>query len=418
MLFARKKNQQTGSTHIAIAILCLVFTCMLLGLGSYWLVSDLVENEVAIQQLRYQLIIATLLIATIGSIALFAGNKYWAHYTVIRKKRLQQPTGPIVVDPNDITPSDATTQRITQKITEPKNYIRVMSIDNDAANLAMTRLFVKDKPIHWVHASTNAEAIKYFKKEKYDIIFIDLKTEKNCDFSTLHSLRVIDNAPVRVPLIAISEHINLETKLAILTADFDDYILTPMTVEQLSLCITRWTNVRYAVPSQKPITPTPKNNTNAISASATKNGGENTSSRHKIVDIALSLKHSNQNDILARDMLQLLIQMIRDEKNTIIKQHHDENWEGLYQLNHKIYGGSAYCGVPRLYSINQRLEMLLQHNVNFGEEHTAADEINEKEEEKHNQQITESIHELLHAIDELIEWDEQYDINIVFGIDA
>jgi len=97
-------------------------------------------------------------------------------------------------------------------------------------------------------------------------------------------------------------------------------------------------------------------------------------------------------------MLELLITMIKEEMGNIQNFYQQKDWEKLYHLIHKLYGGSCYCGVPDLQKTSQRAESLLQ--------------------KQNYHDIDEAMSNLFNAMRDIINWDNQYDASIVFNLEG
>ncbi len=110
-------------------------------------------------------------------------------------------------------------------------------------------------------------------------------------------------------------------------------------------------------------------------------------------------------------MLTLLIQMIKDEKDQLLLHYQANDWDALYQLNHKIYGGCSYCGTPNLLDASQRLESELQTLIHSGEK------IGESKEPQAHTNLQALLDNLIETIDELTKWDNEHDTAIVFELD-
>jgi two-component system sensor histidine kinase BarA len=114
------------------------------------------------------------------------------------------------------------------------------------------------------------------------------------------------------------------------------------------------------------------------------------------VDISLCLKLANNKPLLARDMLKMMLDGLTCEKAQINQAINDNNNEQLNELIHRLYGSSCYCGVPRLKNICGLLDKLMQ-----------ARKVSETKE---------AIHSLNSAIDDVLAWGKNRDLNEVFGI--
>jgi two-component system sensor histidine kinase BarA len=114
------------------------------------------------------------------------------------------------------------------------------------------------------------------------------------------------------------------------------------------------------------------------------------------VDIQLCLKLANNKPALARDMLSMLLANLEAEKAQIAQTLASGNYRQLGELIHRLYGSCCYCGVPKLKHISGLLDKLFQA--------------------KEYEQAKAAIPALNHALDEIIVWQKDKNINALFGL--
>jgi two-component system sensor histidine kinase BarA len=168
----------------------------------------------------------------------------------------------------------------------------------------------------------------------------------------------------------------------------DDCVSKPVNEAQLAHIINRWA----CLTGKREVVIHEDSNT-APEKLLIDNKSPDTSSS---VDILLCLKLANNKPALARDMLKMMLDGLPTEKENINQAIATNNVSALTELIHRLYGSSCYCGVPRLKSISGLLDKLLQ-----------AKEIEEAQN---------AIGTLNHAIDDVISWGKDRDLNDVFGI--
>jgi len=300
-------------------------------------------------------------------------------------------------------------------------FLTLLAIDDNPANLLILQDYLQHLEVIFLSANDGSEALTLLQENTVDLILMDIEMDGLDGISTTKIIRSIEkekNSPhsqkptQRIPIIGVSAHSRDEKIFESLVSGFDDYISKPVQQEVLFECLSRWYNLDtlQSTNIEENVKKTEKKSQAKDSATTNTQPSPQKKSR-KVVDLELSLKHSNQNAELAKDMFMLLIQMIRDEKNNLQLHHQQCDWESLYQLNHKVYGGCSYCGIPRLLDANQQLESELQTLLHSGEP------INNSNQIQTNTTIDHLVNELIAAIDEVIQWDTEHDIDIIFGID-
>jgi len=121
------------------------------------------------------------------------------------------------------------------------------------------------------------------------------------------------------------------------------------------------------------------------------------SQREAPVDIALCLKLSNNKPELARDMLHMLLKDLPTDRGTIEAAWQQDQLPELESAVHRLNGGASYCGVPRLKASAALLDSQLQSRQKPGQN---------------------AVEDLLASIDELLGWQEEHDLDTLFGLEA
>jgi len=264
----------------------------------------------------------------------------------------------------------------------------VLLVDDNPANLQLASELLRGLNTQVVQASNGLQAIDACKTQKFDVIFMDIQMPGMDGFQTTKHIRELEQDSQRTPIIALTAHSLTEQKAELLISGMDDCISKPVSESQLAHIINRWTSlsgkkeVVVAQDSSAKQEKLPLKDTNPDANSS--------------VDINLCLKLANNKPQLARDMLRMMLEGLPIEKQQINQAIADNNDAVLNELVHRLYGSSCYCGVPRLKSISGFLDKLLQ-----------AKEIDE---------AREVIHSLNSAIDDVLAWGENRDLDEVFGI--
>ena len=96
-------------------------------------------------------------------------------------------------------------------------------------------------------------------------------------------------------------------------------------------------------------------------------------------------------------MLRMLLAGLESEKSQIQQALAAEEFEELGELVHRLYGSSCYCGVPRLKHISGLLDKLFQS--------------------KQFEQARSAMPALNHALDDLLNWGRDKNIDALFGLE-
>ncbi|RYZ81169.1 MAG: response regulator, partial [Moraxellaceae bacterium] len=206
-------------------------------------------------------------------------------------------------------------------------------------------------------------------------------------FETTQHIRELETDR-RTPIIALTAHSLTEQKSELLIAGMDDCVSKPVNEAQLAHIINRWACLsgKTEVVAHQDTSSVPEKKLPA----------EKHADIDGSVDIELCLKLANKKPALARDMLKMMVEGLQKEKNSINAAAANNDIHTLGELIHRLYGSSCYCGVPRLKSITGLLDKLIQ-----------AKEIDE---------VEKAIPTLNHAIDDILRWSENKDIDKEFGL--
>jgi two-component system sensor histidine kinase BarA len=264
----------------------------------------------------------------------------------------------------------------------------VLLVDDNPANLQLASELLRGLNTQVVQASNGLQAIDACKTQKFDVIFMDIQMPGMDGFQTTRHIREMEKDAQRTPIIALTAHSLTEQKAELLISGMDDCISKPVSENQLAHIINRWTSIsgkKEVVVTQEPTAdqeklPLKDSNPDANSS----------------VDLSLCLKLANNKPLLARDMLKMMLESLPAEKQQINHAIDAGDYVLLGELIHRLYGSSCYCGVPRLKSISGLLDKLLQ-----------AKEIDN---------ATAAVQSLNKAIDDILAWGENRDLDEVFGV--
>ncbi len=273
-----------------------------------------------------------------------------------------------------------------EDVLQPK--ISVLLVDDNPANLQLASELLRGLNTQVTQANNGHQAIEACKENEFDVIFMDIQMPGMDGLETTRHIRAMEEGKRRTPIIALTAHTITEQKSELLIAGMDDCISKPVNESQLAHIINRWNSLSgkkeiILQPEEKHFEKTYE----PVSAA------DLTGS----VDIQLCLKLANHKPALARDMLRMLLAGLEAEKAQINQALENADYEQLGEWVHRLYGSSCYCGVPRLKHISGLLDKLFQS--------------------KQYEQIRSVMPALNHALDDLVNWGRDKDIDALFGLD-
>lgn len=267
--------------------------------------------------------------------------------------------------------------------------VAVLLVDDNPANLQLASELLRGLNTLVTQANSGPQAIEACKTTEFDVIFMDIQMPGMDGMEATRHIRALEEGKRRTPIIALTAHTITEQKAELLIAGMDDCISKPVNENQLAHIINRWNSLS----GKKEVVIQPElRSINHIREAIP------TEDLTGSVDIQLCLKLANHKPALARDMLSMLLAGLESEKEQINVALEAEQYEALSELVHRLYGSSCYCGVPRLKHISGLLDKLFQS--------------------KQYDQARSAMQALNHALDDLINWGRDKNIDALFGLES
>lgn len=266
----------------------------------------------------------------------------------------------------------------------------ILAVDDNPANLQLVTEFLQQLGATVTQANNGREALDCCEQSRFDLIFMDIQMPGLDGLATTKLLRAKEKDGKRTPVIALTAHAMNEQKSELLLAGLDDYTTKPVSEAQLAHILNRWLESdggRFEPTPSPPDTEVPPSSPT----------GAEVKSLFDIMDLSESLRLANYKPRLAKDMLEMLLGSLDDDKQKIRSYYAAEDWEQLEYRVHRLHGGCCYCGVPELRNASDLVDKLLQ--------------------KRYLTELKEPIANLLGAIDTLQNWEREHDLDSLFGDD-
>ncbi|MEH6498865.1 MAG: response regulator [Pseudoalteromonas distincta] len=214
--------------------------------------------------------------------------------------------------------------------------ITVLCVDDNEANLRLVATFLSEMGARVLTATSGEQALQIADREPIELIFMDVQMPGMDGRATTTELRLreelADSDPR--PIIALTAHALAEERRRLIQCGMNDYLTKPISPEQLSHCIFRWTGINLAMP-------TPANGSLAAMIN-------DTPANQRILDREEGLRLAAGKANLAEELLAMLITGLPGER-VLIEQHMSQgNNDALLDVVHRLHGAARYCGVPQL----------------------------------------------------------------------
>ncbi|HEY6527763.1 MAG TPA: response regulator [Cellvibrionaceae bacterium] len=270
---------------------------------------------------------------------------------------------------------------------------RILVVDDNPSNTKLVAEFLKPFPVDVVTCTSGATAVALCREQRFDLIFMDIQMPDADGFAVTAKIRELELGDTRTPIVALTaEHVS-ENKTKYIVAGMDDYLSKPVNYEDLIQLIAKWLGKTFlrTEPASKIITQA----TPAFASTEIPIESPSTSYQ-PVVSVQECLKLAKDNTVLARDMLQMLIESLKQEPVDLFKLLATHNWPELQHFAHKLYGGACYSGVPALKEAAQVLDRNLQQG------------------QLDNLEL--HITELHVEIQRLLAWADDYDLDALFEL--
>lgn len=283
----------------------------------------------------------------------------------------------------------------------PSIPFKILVVDDNRANRRILDELLTQLSFSSVEVENGEQALHIYQQQHFDLIFMDIEMRGLSGLQVVAAIRQKEHNQ-RVPIIAISAHSQPEKKIEALIVGFDDYITKPINEEILKETLKRWLGQnskkqpKFEALSYLDATATtqPKQVDDFPKSPEAESSLNTSQACKKVVDIQQSLIYSHNNPELAKDMLEILITMIINEKESIQSFFEQQDWAPLGEIVHKINGGSCYCGVPMLRQQAQLIDIAIQR--------------------KDYLTVKQSFPQLIKTIDDLVDWHEEHDLGVIF----
>lgn len=196
---------------------------------------------------------------------------------------------------------------------ESLSNLSILITDDQAANLKLLCILLKDMGINVFCANNGQEAIDQANNHNFDLIFMDLQMPIINGFDTANQIKTSSRYNQQTPIVALTANI-VDKKEQQRHMQFRQFLSKPINEKELKNCIEQ-----YCV-------------TQTI----------------KIIDFDECLKLANNKESLAIDMLNMLVSDLPTLKQQAHELTQDKQWKKLEELAHKFYGACCYTGTPEL----------------------------------------------------------------------
>jgi CheY-like chemotaxis protein len=132
-----------------------------------------------------------------------------------------------------------------ESVDEHLNPTRILIVEDNKINMLLAKKLIKKIIPDCVifEASDGKKAIKQFKKEKLDIVLMDIQMPKKNGYETTTEIRKLTDSE-KTPIIALTAGILIDEKEKCLRCGMNDYISKPIKQSDLQKVLEHWVKTK------------------------------------------------------------------------------------------------------------------------------------------------------------------------------
>lgn len=218
-----------------------------------------------------------------------------------------------------------------------KNLPKLLLVEDNLIVQLATKIQLEKLNCFVEVANNGEEALKLFKKNRYDLILMDigLPDINGCEVS--RQIRTLEERNKNTPIVALSAHVDENHKKECLKAGIQQILIKPLDEDKNAELLNTYIRNTQEKTRQK--------------------------KKSHIIDLKLVKNKLGYSEETARKILGLLMVSLPETKKEIQKTYEQSDYKKLRSLAHKFLGGTKYCGIPALTEEAKRLEEALIKNI-------------------------------------------------------
>jgi CheY-like chemotaxis protein len=193
----------------------------------------------------------------------------------------------------------------------------ILIVDDNEINQKLLRVYLLSMGFQVFVAKDGYSALNVLEKQPIDLVFLDLHMPVMNGYETTRAIRQLDERYSRIPIIGLSADGLPNSQHKALQSGMNEYLIKPIKQDDLRQILNKWLG------------------TKEYSDSA-----------------AFSTIVSSKAD----DLRLMLMKEMPDYKSRLVTALEKHDHGEIYQIAHRITGGSAYCELPELHRIANLLQ--------------------------------------------------------------
>lgn len=225
--------------------------------------------------------------------------------------------------------------------------LRILVVEDNTIAQTVTKAILVQFDCQVDIAENALEALRLWKQNTYDLIFMDIGLPDMDGYQITHHIRVQEIAKNRqTPIIALTAHVSEEHKQRCIESGMNGVLSKPLSLKSCRDILSSFIPARAQ--EQEPnkfITDLPETETHLFALSS-----------FPILDVFEGIKTTGTEETLFKTLQFMMWDSLPEDFAMLQKMHDLGDWEKTQQLAHKIKGGVVYVGAVRMKMACQYLE--------------------------------------------------------------
>ncbi|TDR52680.1 two-component system sensor histidine kinase BarA [Halomonas ventosae] len=228
--------------------------------------------------------------------------------------------------------------------------IRLLVVDDTESNRLLLSELLAGPGLTVTQAASGEEALALAHDRDFDMVLMDIRMAGMDGVETTRALRRLGGAWRRVPIIAVTAHVQSEQHRVLREGGLDDVLIKPLQPQRLARLLEEHLGI---------VMPPPQAESGSSAHAPTLAEGEE-DQELAVVDLELGARLAGGRERLARELLETLVDSLAHSEQAIRDAVARDDEVGLLDALHALNGACRYCGTPRLGLLAETLETRLR----------------------------------------------------------
>ncbi|WP_280554593.1 ATP-binding protein [Halomonas sp. 25-S5] len=230
--------------------------------------------------------------------------------------------------------------------------VRLLVVDDTESNRLLLSELLAGPGLTVTQAASGEEALALAHDRDFDLVLMDIRMAGMDGVETTRALRRLGGAWRRVPIIAVTAHVQGEQHRGLRESGLDDVLIKPLQPRRLAQLLEE--HLGIVLP------PRAAESEPSAHGDAPAPGKGEEDQELAVVDLELGARLAGGREPLARELLDKLANSLARSKQAIRDAVERDDEVALLDALHALNGACRYCGTPRLGLLAETLETRLR----------------------------------------------------------